>query len=72
MFDRTNAISQTLPHLGDGSEARSRIKDSAGDSDRALSGAKNKEKAALKGRDFSTPLITNNYQGNSTELGLAI
>lgn len=28
-FDRTNAISQTLPHLGDGSEARSRINNSA-------------------------------------------
>ncbi|WP_293212487.1 MULTISPECIES: hypothetical protein [unclassified Microcoleus] len=37
MFDRTNAISQTLPHLGDGSESRSRIKDSVEDSDRALS-----------------------------------
>ncbi|WP_333467091.1 hypothetical protein [Microcoleus sp. herbarium12] len=36
MLLRTNTISQTLPEFGNGSESRSRIKDSVGDSDRAL------------------------------------
>ncbi|MBE9186731.1 hypothetical protein IQ270_19085 [Microcoleus sp. LEGE 07076] len=66
MFLCTNVISQTLAHIGDDSESRSRIKDSVGDSDRALSCTKTykperQEKAALKGRDFSDPLIINNY-----------
>jgi hypothetical protein len=44
MFLRTNAISQTLSDFGDGSESRSRIKDSVGDSDRALSCPKTMKK----------------------------